>query len=281
MAGIVPCIPTAPPAVRFPCRDVRFLTVRARSGLNRARPMVRLGTPPQVPSSLPRDRRCRLGRRLRSFPLSGRCVARAAQAPRGAKPGLSDLCQNPAHGAHLVRTNLHPAARQGRRRRERPLPGDRRADRPRHHRRRHHLQPSRRRAACGKKAVKISRDGGTAIPTSLEPAFVLDGPGEYEVHDALSPASARTGTASAGAERGRQTAFVTELDGLHTIHLGDIGHELTQEKLGRHRPRGHRLRADRRGAVRHHGRGADRPAGPQDRGARCPSARKRRTATTP
>ena len=35
-----------------------------------------------------------------------------------------------------------------------------------------------------------------------------------------------------GAERGRQTAFVTELDGIHTIHLGDIGHELTQEKLG-------------------------------------------------
>ena len=25
---------------------------------------------------------------------------------------------------------------------------------------------------------------------------------------------------------------MTELDGLHTIHLGDIGHELTEEKLG-------------------------------------------------
>ena len=25
---------------------------------------------------------------------------------------------------------------------------------------------------------------------------------------------------------------MTELDGIHTIHLGDIGHELTQEKLG-------------------------------------------------
>ena len=34
-----------------------------------------------------------------------------------------------------------------------------------------------------------------------------------------------------GAERGRQTAFVIELDGIHTIHLGDIGHELTEEKL--------------------------------------------------
>ena len=36
-----------------------------------------------------------------------------------------------------------------------------------------------------KKATKLSRDGGTAMPTSLEAAFVLDGPGEYEVHDVL------------------------------------------------------------------------------------------------
>ena len=28
---------------------------------------------------------------------------------------------------------------------------------------------------------------------------------------------------------------MVELDGIHTIHLGDIGHELTEEKLGRHR----------------------------------------------
>ncbi|MGZ8528198.1 MAG: MBL fold metallo-hydrolase, partial [Candidatus Limnocylindrales bacterium] len=32
--------------------------------------------------------------------------------------------------------------------------------------------------------------------------------------------------------RGRQTAFVVELDQMHTIHLGDIGHLLTEEKLG-------------------------------------------------
>jgi L-ascorbate metabolism protein UlaG (beta-lactamase superfamily) len=34
-----------------------------------------------------------------------------------------------------------------------------------------------------------------------------------------------------GDERGKQTAFVIELDGVHTIHLGDIGHTLTEEKL--------------------------------------------------
>ena len=83
----------------------------------------------------------------------------------------------------------------------------------------------------GKRTGKLSRDGGTAIPTSLEPAFVLDGPGEYEVHDALITGVRTYRDGSQGAQRGRQTAFVTELDGLHTIHLGDIGHELTQEKL--------------------------------------------------
>jgi L-ascorbate metabolism protein UlaG (beta-lactamase superfamily) len=82
-----------------------------------------------------------------------------------------------------------------------------------------------------KKTTKLSRDGGTAMPTSLEPAFVLDGPGEYEVHDVLLTGVRTYRDDAKGSERGRQTAFVMELDGIHTIHLGDIGHELTEEKL--------------------------------------------------
>jgi len=82
-----------------------------------------------------------------------------------------------------------------------------------------------------KKATKLSRDGGTAMPTSLEAAFVLDGPGEYEVHDVLLTGVRTYRDNEKGSERGRQTAFVTDLDGIHTIHLGDIGHELTEEKL--------------------------------------------------
>jgi L-ascorbate metabolism protein UlaG (beta-lactamase superfamily) len=88
-------------------------------------------------------------------------------------------------------------------------------------------------APLPKKAVgKLSRDGGTVIPTSLENAFVLDGPGEYEVHDVLVTGVRTYRDGARGKDRGRQTAFVAELDGLHTIHLGDIGHELTEEKLG-------------------------------------------------
>ncbi len=79
---------------------------------------------------------------------------------------------------------------------------------------------------------KRSRDGGSLIPTSLEDAFVLDGPGEYEVRNVLLTGVRTYRDDSRGAGRGRQTAFVVELDQMHTIHLGDIGHLLTEEKLG-------------------------------------------------
>lgn len=86
-------------------------------------------------------------------------------------------------------------------------------------------------APLPKKPLKLSRDGGTAVPTSLESAFVLDGPGEYEVRDVLLTGVRTYRDDARGAERGRQTAFMVDLDGIHTLHLGDIGHELTEEKL--------------------------------------------------
>ena len=76
-----------------------------------------------------------------------------------------------------------------------------------------------------------SRDGSTLLPSSLEEAFVLDGPGEYEVRDVLVTGVRTYRDDAKGAERGKQVAFLVELDGLHTIHLGEIGHLLTEEKL--------------------------------------------------
>jgi L-ascorbate metabolism protein UlaG (beta-lactamase superfamily) len=76
-----------------------------------------------------------------------------------------------------------------------------------------------------------SRDGGSVLPSSLEEAFVLDGPGEYEVKDVLVTGVGTYRDDAKGAERGKQTVFVIELDQMHTIHLGEIGHLLTEEKL--------------------------------------------------
>ncbi len=78
---------------------------------------------------------------------------------------------------------------------------------------------------------RLSRDGGTHLPTSLDEAFVLDGPGEYEVRHVLLTGVRTYRDDHLGSDRGRQTAFMIEIDGVHTIHLGDIGHLLTEEKL--------------------------------------------------
>ncbi len=79
---------------------------------------------------------------------------------------------------------------------------------------------------------KHSRDGRTLLPSSLDDAFILDGPGEYEVKEVLLTGVRTYRDDAKGAETGKQVAFAVELDGVHTIHLGDIGHLLTEEKLG-------------------------------------------------
>jgi L-ascorbate metabolism protein UlaG (beta-lactamase superfamily) len=79
---------------------------------------------------------------------------------------------------------------------------------------------------------KVGRDGHTHLPSSLDDAFILDGPGEYEVKDVLVTGVRTYRDDSRGEAAGKQTSFVVELDGLHTIHLGEIGHLLTEEKLG-------------------------------------------------
>jgi L-ascorbate metabolism protein UlaG (beta-lactamase superfamily) len=69
-------------------------------------------------------------------------------------------------------------------------------------------------------------------PASLENAFVLEGPGEYEVHNVLVTGVRTFRDDARGAERGPNTSFVYELDGIHVAHLGDIGHLLTDEMIG-------------------------------------------------
>jgi len=73
---------------------------------------------------------------------------------------------------------------------------------------------------------------GARVPTSLEPAFLLDSPGEYDVHDILVTGVRTFRDETKGGERGFNTCFVFELDGVHVIHLGDVGHLLTEEELG-------------------------------------------------
>jgi L-ascorbate metabolism protein UlaG (beta-lactamase superfamily) len=77
-----------------------------------------------------------------------------------------------------------------------------------------------------------TRDGGVFLPTSLEEAFVLEEPGEFEVRHVLVGGVRTFRDSVKGAQRGRNVAFVVELDGVHVAHLGDIAHALTEEKIG-------------------------------------------------
>jgi L-ascorbate metabolism protein UlaG (beta-lactamase superfamily) len=86
------------------------------------------------------------------------------------------------------------------------------------------------RGSKGKPAV-ASRHLGIPVPSSLETAYVLDSPGEYEVHDIMVTGVRTLRDAQRGTMRGLGTAFVYELDGLFTAHLGDVGHVLDAETL--------------------------------------------------
>lgn len=79
---------------------------------------------------------------------------------------------------------------------------------------------------------KTSRDGMTRLPSSLDDAFVLDGPGEYEVKDVLITGVRTFRDGSSGVEAGKSVSFAIEIDGVHVMHLGDIGHLLTEERIG-------------------------------------------------
>ena len=82
--------------------------------------------------------------------------------------------------------------------------------------------------------AKASSGNGRAarrVPSSLESAFLLDSPGEYEVHEILITGVRTFRDESNGAERGTNTCFVYELDGVHVVHLGDIGQLLSEAEL--------------------------------------------------
>lgn len=95
-------------------------------------------------------------------------------------------------------------------------------------------------ATTGKRGRHVPSDDGAHIgipagvvrPTSLASAFPLERPGEFEVHDIMVNGIRTYRDDSLGANRGENVAFVYELDDLHVIHLGDIGHLLSEEQLG-------------------------------------------------
>lgn len=61
--------------------------------------------------------------------------------------------------------------------------------------------------------------------------FIISGPGEYEIEGIFVIGVSTYHDAKQGQERGKNTAYLIEFDGLTVCHLGDLGHLLTQEQV--------------------------------------------------
>lgn len=80
--------------------------------------------------------------------------------------------------------------------------------------------------------VTISHDhpGHNALDLVSNSPKLVNGPGEYEMNDVFITGIRTYHDASRGAERGRNTAYLFELEDIVVCHLGDLGHSLTGEQ---------------------------------------------------
>jgi len=60
---------------------------------------------------------------------------------------------------------------------------------------------------------------------------VIKGAGDHKSHGIAIKGVATFHDASSGSERGKNTVFVFEMDGLRVAHCGDLGHVLTEEQV--------------------------------------------------
>ena len=88
--------------------------------------------------------------------------------------------------------------------------------------------------------VSHSHDDHNAVgsitgPVTRASTFVIDKEGEYEIGGVEITASRMYHDKVEGAERGKNIIVNIRMDGLNVLHLGDLGHELTEaqiEKIG-------------------------------------------------
>ena len=80
--------------------------------------------------------------------------------------------------------------------------------------------------------VTISHDHpGHANLAAVRPEYqVVNGPGEYEMHDIFITGIRTYHDEERGKQRGYNTVYLIELEGMVICHLGDLGHALTEEQ---------------------------------------------------
>jgi L-ascorbate metabolism protein UlaG (beta-lactamase superfamily) len=61
--------------------------------------------------------------------------------------------------------------------------------------------------------------------------LLIDSPGEYEMKDVYIVGFESFHDANGGKDRGKNTMFLVEIEGVTLLHLGDLGHELDDNTL--------------------------------------------------
>lgn len=72
---------------------------------------------------------------------------------------------------------------------------------------------------------------GFAAAVGRDP-YVVHGPGEYEVAGVHVTGIPTFHDRQGGAEHGRNTVYVVEIDDIRVVHLGDLGHRLDDDAMG-------------------------------------------------
>lgn len=77
--------------------------------------------------------------------------------------------------------------------------------------------------------VTISGDEQGQNLNAIRPEFqVINGPGEYEMHDVFVTGARTFQDNENGARKGYNTTYLIEVEGLKIAHLGNIGHNLSE-----------------------------------------------------
>lgn len=80
--------------------------------------------------------------------------------------------------------------------------------------------------------VTVSHDHFDHNKTELVSSrFVVNGPGEYEIGGVSIVGVGSFHDDKKGIERGKNTIYVIEMDGMRVCHLGDLGHKLEEGQL--------------------------------------------------
>lgn len=79
--------------------------------------------------------------------------------------------------------------------------------------------------------VTVSHDhpGHNNLKAIKDDYALIDGPGEYEIHEIFVYGFRSYHDDSKGEQNGYNTIFVIEVEGMRIAHLGDLGHALTPE----------------------------------------------------